>query len=87
MLLDESGLAKKLGMQLETLEFCDEMSKQLLQHATSLDGFYKQLHKAVRADPPKSDSWFQDTFDKLDAKFQWFAKVKAWGEVEAHFSF
>lgn len=80
-ILDESGLAKKLGMQLEAVEYCDELATQLMQHAHSLDGYYKTLQKGLRADPPKSESWFQDTLEKVEGKFKWFEKAKAGGSL------
>ena len=81
-LLEESGLAKKLSMQLEAIEYCDELAKQLLAHSKSLDGFYKTLQKAVKSVPPKSDTWYEETLEKVDAKFKWFEGAKV-GEVKS----
>lgn len=74
--LDQSGKARQLSIKLQQVEFAEELSKQLLGHATSMEKIYSSLIKATKS-ASLSDAEYTKLFRTIEDKFTWFTQAEA----------
>ena len=67
--LEQATKARQKSIQLKSIEFAQELSKQLLTHAISMGHLDAQLSGAVTAKKPNPESFFEALFEEIDAKF------------------
>lgn len=77
VVLEQSTKARQLSIRLQQVEFAEELSKQLLTHATSMEKVYSSLIKATGKSASTTDGEFTKLFRTIEDKFTWFAKAEA----------
>ena len=75
--LDEAGKARQKGIQLKHVDFAQELSTQLLQHAETMEEKYAALQDLASKDPVRPDSDFQTLFDSIDPLSKWYENTQA----------
>ncbi|CAK9096979.1 Uncharacterized protein SCF082_LOCUS45505 [Durusdinium trenchii] len=73
--LDEATKARTKGIQLKGMEFADQLSKQLLDHGSAMEGCYSDLKSAVEATSPNLDK-IKALISKVQIKRDWFKKAE-----------
>ena len=77
VVLDQSTKSRQLSIRLQQVEFAEELSKQLLGYATSMEKIYASLGKATSKSASLSDGEYAKLFRTIEDKFTWFAKAEA----------
>lgn len=73
--LDEATKARTKGIQLKGMEFADQLSKQLLDHGSAMEGCFSDLKSAVEATSPNLDK-IKALISKVQIKRDWFKKAE-----------
>ena len=76
--LKQATEARKLGISLQNIQYCDQLSEQLLRHGKELEALYQVMQKLV-ACPDTSDKKFKKAVHLATEKMAWFEKSKAMG--------
>lgn len=74
-LLKDSAAARTSSITLQSVEYAAELSRQLLQHAEALEGFYQQVKLAVEKD--EDENFFKSLMVKIKEKEAFGAKAQA----------
>lgn len=80
MLLNDSMKARRLSIELQSVEYAGELSSQLATHGVDLEKLYAAIHKKVKAgvnDQKQYDLLFKD----MDAKDAWFTNAQAGSDL------
>lgn len=75
-ILQESSNARKKSMALGEESYAGELSQQCLNHATALEGYYKQLQKAL-AKNIEEGAFYTKVMGKVKQQRDWFTKAEA----------
>ncbi|CAK9076382.1 unnamed protein product, partial [Durusdinium trenchii] len=68
--------ARTKAIQLQGMEFADQLSQQLLNRAGQMEGIYGRLKKSVSAEKP-SDKDISAILKEIEAQNKWFEKAEA----------
>jgi type VI protein secretion system component VasF len=74
-LLKDSAAARTSSITLQSVEYAAELSRQLLQHAEALEGFYQRVKLAVEKD--EDESFFKSLMVKIKEKEAFGVKAQA----------
>eukprot|EP00435_Cladocopium_sp_Y103_P061734 s3038_g23.t1 len=84
-LLKDSAAARTSSITLQAVEYAAELSRQLLQHAETLENFYQEVKQAVAQD--EDEDFFKRLMDKIKEKEAFGLKAQAsWvvSEIQHH---
>ncbi|CAK9086948.1 Uncharacterized protein SCF082_LOCUS41130 [Durusdinium trenchii] len=79
--LDKATKARTKAIQLQGMEFADQLSQQLLNRAGQMEGIYGRLKKSVSAEKP-SDKDISAILKEIEAQNKWFEKAEVPGETD-----
>ena len=74
--LDEATKARQKSIQLQGMQFADELASQLLKHGTLMENLYTELKNNLSLDPPDEDK-VSHTMGKIQLKQKWYEKAEA----------
>lgn len=74
--LDKATKARTRSIQLQGMDFADELSKQLLTHAGEMETIYAKLKSAVSKDAP-DEAAIQTILSEIESKNKWYDKAEA----------
>ena len=75
-LLAEAAKARTVSIKLNTVEYAQDLSKKLLNHASKLEGFYATLQDAVQK--KRGDKALQGILSEVASSMEFGEKAQAW---------
>lgn len=74
-LLQDAAKARTSAIKLDTVEYAGELSKQLLEHAATLEKYYQKLRQSL--DQKKEDKVLKALLKEIDEASAFSAKAQA----------
>ncbi len=75
-LLAEAAKARTVSIKLNTVEYAQDLSAKLLDHASKLEGFYATLQDAVQK--KRGDKVLQGILSNVASSMEFGEKAQAW---------
>lgn len=74
--LNDATKARRLSIELESVEYAAELSKELAKYGMDLEKLYMALNKKVKANV-NDEKQYASFFKEMDAKEIWFQDAQA----------
>ena len=74
--LDESTKARKTGVQLQGVEFADQLATELLKHSAKMENLYHEL-KTATSIPNPDETKISKIMENVELSQNWYKKAEA----------